>query len=216
MAQVFQPRLVLLLKLGALAVLALLAVGVLAWRISIAPHPSIGSPVEQAVPFSHKHHVGDVGLDCRYCHGSVEQAAFAGMPPTHTCMTCHSQLFTDSPMLAPVIRSFDSGEPLRWNRVHDLPDFVYFNHSIHIAKGVGCASCHGAVDRMPLTWRTASLQMQWCLRCHRAPEQYVRPRERVFDLNWQPAGSQLALGKSLVDRYRIHTASLTDCSICHR
>ncbi|MGH8314038.1 MAG: cytochrome c3 family protein [Steroidobacterales bacterium] len=216
MAQVFQPRLVLLLKLGALAGLALVAVAILAWRISIAPHPSIGSPVEQAVPFSHKHHVGDVGLDCRYCHASVERSAFAGLPSTHTCMTCHSQLFTDSPMLAPVVGSFESGKPLQWTRVHDLPDFVYFNHSIHIAKGIGCASCHGAVDRMPLTWRTASLEMQWCLGCHRAPEPYVRPRERVFDLNWHPAGSQLELGKALVRRYHIHTASLTDCSICHR
>ena len=184
MAQVFQPRLVLVLKLGALVVLLLFAVAVLGWRISIAPHPAVGSPVEQVVPFSHKHHVGDVGLDCRYCHTSVEKSAFAGIPPTHTCMTCHSQLFTDSPMLAPVIKSFASGEPLQWNRVHDLPDFVYFNHSIHIAKGVGCATCHGAVDRMPLTWRTASLEMQWCLECHRAPEKYVRPRDKVFDMDW--------------------------------
>src|SRR3989442_9691961 len=114
---------------------------------------------EQPVPFSHKHHVGDVGLDCRYCHTSVEKSAFAGMPPTHTCMTCHSQIFTRSPMLAPVVKSFQSGEPLPWNRVHDLPDFVYFNHSIHIAKGVGCATCHGPIDRMSLVCRTTSLEM---------------------------------------------------------
>ncbi|MEP7097284.1 MAG: cytochrome c3 family protein [Dokdonella sp.] len=216
MAQVFQPRLILSLKLGALVVLTLSAVAVLAWRISIAPHPAIGSPVEQVVPFSHVHHVGEVGLDCRYCHASVEQSAFAGIPPTHTCMTCHSQLFTDAPMLAPVVKSFESGAPLQWNRVHDLPDFVYFNHSIHIAKGVGCATCHGPVNRMPLIWRTASLEMQWCLECHRAPERHIRPLDKVFDLNWQPAGDQLALGKRLVEAYRIHTASLTDCSICHR
>jgi hypothetical protein len=168
------------------------------------------------VPFSHKHHVGDVGLDCRYCHTSVEKSAFAGMPPTHTCMTCHSQLFTGSPMLAPVVKSFQSGDPLPWNRVHDLPDFVYFNHSIHIAKGVGCATCHGPIDRMPLVWRTASLEMQWCLECHRAPEQHVRPLDKVFDLNWQPAGSQVALGKRLVGAYHIHTVTLADCSTCHR
>ena len=216
MAQVFQPRLILVLKLGALVVLVLFAVAVLGWRISIAPHPAIGSPAEQVVPFSHKHHVGDVGLDCRYCHTSVEKSAFAGIPPTHTCMTCHSQLFTDSPMLAPVIRSFASGEPLQWNRVHDLPDFVYFNHSIHIAKGVGCETCHGAVDRMPLIWRTASLEMQWCLECHRAPEKYLRPRDKVFDMGWRPGADQMERGKKLVAANHIHTASLTDCSICHR
>jgi hypothetical protein len=216
MAQVFSPRLVLLLKLGALAVLVCFAAGVLAWRASISPHPAIGAPVEQQVPFSHKHHVADVGLDCRYCHASVEQSAFAGMPATKTCMTCHSQLFTDSPVLAPVVSSLQSGDPMRWNRVHDLPDFAYFNHSIHVAKGVGCTTCHGAIDRMPLTWRTASLEMQWCLDCHRAPQKYLRPREQVFEPDWQPGPNQLALGQSLVERYRIHTASLTDCSICHR
>ena len=216
MAQVFQPRLVLMLKLGALSVLSLCAVGVLAWRIAIAPHPAIGSPAEQPVPFSHEHHVGDVGLDCRYCHTSVEQSAFAGIPPTHTCMTCHSQLFTEQPMLTPVVRSFRSGEPLRWNRIHDLPDFVYFNHSIHIAKGVGCVTCHGQVDRMPLTWRIAPLEMQWCLACHRAPEKYLRPLEHVFDMDWQPTESQHALGARLVDAYHIHKATLADCSTCHR
>jgi hypothetical protein len=217
MAQVFEPRLVLLLKLGALGALVVVATSVLAWRIAIAPHPAIGTPVTQIVPFSHAHHVGDVGLDCRYCHTSVEQSAFAGIPPTHTCMTCHSQLFTQQPMLAPVVRSLRTGEPLRWNRVHDLPDFVYFNHGIHVAKGVGCVTCHGRVDRMPLTWRIAPLEMQWCLACHRAPERYLRPVEHVFDLDWRPVGeTQLALGTRLVREYHIHTATLTDCSICHR
>jgi len=217
MAQVFEPRLVLVLKLGALSALVVVAASVLAWRIAIAPHPAIGTPVTQIVPFSHEHHVGDVGLDCRYCHTSVEQSAFAGIPPTHTCMTCHSQLFTQQPMLAPVVQSFRTGEPLRWNRVHDLPDFVYFNHGIHVAKGVGCVTCHGRVDRMPLTWRVAPLEMQWCLACHRAPERYLRPVEHVFDFDWQPAGeTQLALGTRLVREYHVHKPTLTDCSICHR
>ena len=216
MAQVFPHPLVLALKLTALGVMASLLVATLAWRISIAPHPAEGTPVEQIVPFSHKHHVGDVGLDCRYCHASVEKTAFAGIPSTHVCMTCHSQLFTSAPVLAAVVQSFRSGEPLRWNRVHDLPDFVYFNHSIHIAKGVGCATCHGPVDHMPLVWRTAPLQMQWCIACHRAPQAHLRPLDKVFDLHWQPSGSQAALGARLVDAYGIHTASLTDCSICHR
>jgi hypothetical protein len=216
MAQVFQPRFVLLLKLGALLALGLTVTAVWAWRLAIAPQPLIAAPVEQAVPFSHKHHVGDVGLDCRYCHASVETAAFAGIPPTHTCMTCHSQIFNSAPMLAPVRKSFEGGEPLHWNRVHDLPDFAYFNHSIHIAKGVGCATCHGAVDTMPLTWRIAPLEMQWCLDCHRSPEKNLRPHDQVFNLNWKADGDQLALGKSLVIANHIHTPTLIDCSNCHR
>jgi hypothetical protein len=216
MAQVFQPRLVLALKLGLLAVLGIVFVALLAWRVLIAPHPAIGTPVEQVVAFSHKHHVGDDGIDCPYCHTSVEQSAFAGIPPTHTCMTCHSQLFTQQPMLAPVVQSLSSGEPLSWNRVHDLPGFVYFNHGIHIAKGVGCATCHGPVDRMPLTWRVAPLEMQWCLDCHRTPEKYLRPVEHVFDMDWKPAEDQMALGTRLVAAYHIHKSTLTDCSTCHR
>jgi len=216
MAQVFSRRLVLQLKLGALAAIGIVFVALLGWRVSIKPHPAIGTPAEQVVPFSHKHHVGDVGLDCRYCHTSVEQSAFAGLPPTHTCMTCHSQLFTQQPMLAPVMQSFASGDPLPWNRIHDLPDFVYFNHSIHIAKGVGCATCHGPVDHMPLTWKVAPLEMQWCLDCHRAPEKYLRPVEHVFDMEWQPTENQMALGKRLAAAYHIHKATLADCSTCHR
>jgi hypothetical protein len=216
MSQVFEPRLVLQLKLGTLAAVVLAIAGLVAWRASIAPHPAIGEPAEQVVPFSHQHHVGDVGLDCRYCHTSVEQSAFAGIPPTHTCMTCHSQLFSRQPMLAPVVHSFRSSEALQWNRVHDLPDFVYFNHSVHVAKGVGCVTCHGRVDRMPLTWRSAPLEMQWCLDCHRAPEKYLRPVEHVFDMDWQPPEAQLDLGMRLVRAYRIHKATLADCSTCHR
>ena len=216
MTQVFQPRLVLQLKLGALATLGGVIVAILAWRIAIAPHPPVGAPTVQIVPFSHRHHVGDVGLDCRYCHASVEQSAFAGLPPTHTCMTCHSQLFTLQPMLAPVVQSFRTGLPLAWNRVHDLPDFVYFNHGIHVAKGVGCVTCHGRVDRMPLTWRVAPLQMQWCLDCHRAPEKYLRPVEHVYDMDWKPAEDQRVLGRRLVSAYHIHKSTLADCSTCHR
>ena len=216
MAQVFSPRLVLELKLGLLAVLGVVFIALLAWRVLIAPHPAVGTPVEQVVPFSHKHHVGDDGIDCRYCHTSVERSAFAGIPPTHTCMTCHSQLFTQEPILAPVVQSLASGKPLVWNRVHDLPGFVYFNHGIHIAKGVGCATCHGPVDRMPLTWRVAPLEMQWCLDCHRTPEKYLRPVEHVFDMDWKPTEDQMALGRRLVAAYHIHKSTLTDCSTCHR
>jgi hypothetical protein len=216
MAQVFSRPLVLALKLGGLALLGAVFVWLLAWRILIKPHPAVGTPVEQVVPFSHKHHVGDDGFDCRYCHTSVETSAFAGLPPTHTCMTCHSQLFTDQPMLAPVVQSLRSGRAIRWKRIHDLPDFVYFNHSIHVAKGVGCEECHGRVDEMPLTWRVAPLTMQWCLDCHRNPETHLRPVEHVFDMGWKPTEDRYELGKKLVAAYHIHKSTLTDCSTCHR
>jgi Cytochrome c7 and related cytochrome c len=190
---------------------------ILAWRVHTGPPVAVGAPVEQPIPFSHKHHVGDDGIDCRYCHTSVERSSFAGLPQTEICMTCHSQLFKDAPVLAPLFQSFETGKPLHWNRVHDLPDFVYFNHSIHVNKGIGCASCHGEVDQMPLTWRTQSLEMQWCLSCHREPERYIRPREQVFNLHWQPGeAEQAVLGPLLVKQYHVQKERITDCSICHR
>jgi hypothetical protein len=168
----------------------------------------------QPVPFSHKHHVGDNGIDCRYCHTSVQESSFAGIPPTQTCMNCHSQIWADSPVLEPVRASFRSGESIRWTRVHNLPGFVYFDHSIHLKKGVGCTTCHGQVDQMPLMWREHSLYMEWCLECHRAPEKFVRPREFVFSVSWRPPADQLARGQQLVEKYKI--ARLTSCSVCHR
>jgi len=166
----------------------------------------------QPVQFSHKHHVSDDGIDCRYCHTSVENSAFAGIPSTKICMNCHTQIWADSPMLEPVRESFRSGKSLEWTRVHNLPGFVYFDHSIHVNKGVGCATCHGRVDQMPLMSRENTLYMEWCLECHRAPERFVRPREQVFNMEWQ-ADDQLALGRTLVKEYRIQ--SLTSCSVCH-
>jgi len=168
----------------------------------------------QPVPFSHEHHVGGLGIDCRYCHTSVEDSAFAGIPPTGTCMNCHRQIWLDSPELEPVRESYRTGEPIRWTRVHDLPDFVYFNHSIHVQKGVGCSTCHGRVDRMQLTYQAATLQMQWCLDCHRNPERYVRPKELVFSMDWTPPADQLERGRELVAQYDIRR--LTSCSYCHR
>lgn len=169
---------------------------------------------DQPVQFSHQHHVGGIGIDCRYCHSSVEVAASAGIPPTKTCINCHSQIWSDSPYLEPVRASFREDRPLEWVRVHDLPDFVYFNHSIHVAKGVGCETCHGRVDQMPLMLQKASLQMEWCLECHRDPAQFVRPRAEVFTMGYTPAVSQAELGAQLVQEYDI--ASLTNCSVCHR
>ena len=170
--------------------------------------------VDQPVPFSHKHHVQGVGIDCRYCHTSVEDSPFAGIPPVETCMTCHSQIWAEAPVLEPVRESWRTGKPLEWVRVHDLPDFVYFNHGIHVKKGIGCESCHGAVDQMPLTWKTESLNMEWCLSCHRAPENHVRPREEIFTTGWRPPVDQQTLGEQLVQDYGIQ--KLTNCSVCHR
>jgi len=171
-------------------------------------------PREQPIQFSHERHVAGNGLDCRYCHTSVENSAFAGIPPTKTCMNCHSQIFSASPYLEPVRESFRSDRSIQWTRVHDLPDFVYFNHSIHINKGVGCTTCHGQVDRMPLMWQEHSLQMEWCIDCHRAPERYVRPRSEVFSVDYTVPPNQLEVGARLVTDYRIE--KLTSCSTCHR
>lgn len=217
MAQVFSRRFTLLLRLLLLAVLLASGALIIAYRTTARVDAGLDVPVTQPVPFSHQHHVRDVGIDCRYCHASVEVSAFAGMPSLRTCMICHSQLFTDAPVLAPLMRAYDKGATLEWNRVHDLPDFAYFDHSIHVAKGVGCTSCHGPVDRMPLTRRVASLYMQWCLECHRQPERYLRPRDRVFDVDWQPPADQLEQGRALRKAYGIRsTRELTDCSTCHR
>ena len=169
---------------------------------------------DQPIQFSHERHVGGNGIDCRYCHTSVEESSFAGIPPTRTCMNCHSQIFASSPFLEPVRESFRSGRSIQWNRVHDLPDFVYFDHSIHVNKGVGCTTCHGQVDRMPLMWQEKSLQMEWCLDCHRAPERYVRPRDAVFRVDYVAPPNQAELGARLVEEYQIQ--KLTSCSVCHR
>lgn len=173
--------------------------------------------VDQPVQFSHAHHVGGIGIDCRYCHTSVEESAFANIPPTKTCMNCHSQIWNTAPILEPVRASFRDNKPLQWNRVHDLPDFVYFNHSIHVKKGMGCATCHGPVDKMPLMYQQANLQMSWCLECHRNPAKYIRPREEVFNMNWQRPDGDPGLGERLVKDYKIASVEqLTSCSTCHR
>lgn len=196
----------------------LLVVGLLGWIVVLLMRSDLvtraNTNIEQPVQFSHAHHVGGIGIDCRYCHTSVEQAASASIPPTQTCMNCHSQVWAQSPYLEPVRASWQSGESLEWIRVHDLPDFVYFNHSIHVKKGVGCETCHGRIDQMPGIQQVSSLQMEWCLDCHRAPEKYVRPREAVFTMGYEPAGDQLEIGRQLVQEYNIQ--SLESCSTCHR
>jgi hypothetical protein len=180
----------------------------------------------QPVPFSHQHHVSELGIDCRYCHTSVEDSAFAGIPPTKTCMNCHSQIWQGSEMLAPVRESYRTGKPVTWNRVHKVEEFCYFNHSIHVKKGIGCSSCHGRVDQMPLVWQENSLLMEWCLDCHRAPEKHVRPREFIYKMDFTYKDvkdpqtdrpkyrDQEEMGRELVKEYQIR--SKLSCSACHR
>lgn len=184
----------------------------------------------QPVPFSHQHHVSGLGIDCRYCHTSVEVSGFAGIPPTKTCMNCHSQIWSNQPMLEPVRESFRTGQSIIWTRVNDLPDYVYFDHSIHINKGVGCNDCHGPVQRMPLMHAEFTLQMEWCLNCHRAPEKYLRPRDQVFNMNYQQPGTlnpvdmdgkkfidQMSLGNYLKQKYHLRSVQdITSCWTCHR
>ena len=170
----------------------------------------------QPVELSHRHHVGDDGIDCRYCHTSVEVSSYAGIPSTETCMTCHSVLFSTSPALELVRTSYQTDTSIRWQRVHELPKYVFFHHGIHISKGIGCSSCHGRVDTMPLVWRVATLRMDWCLECHRAPEKFIRPRDQVFNMEWTapPGGDQQ--GRQLLRNHGVATSRLTDCFTCHR
>ena len=215
MAQVVHPSINAVARVSIFgAVFSAAAVVSLLLLVVRSPYVTeVGVVREQPVPFSHKHHVGDVGLDCRYCHTSVENSSFAGIPPTKTCMNCHSQLFTKSAMLQPVRDSLRTGEPLKWTRVHDLPDFVYFDHSIHIHKGIACAKCHGEVNEMPLMWREHTLHMQWCLACHRRPELFVGDRNDVFAAT-SDSTIDPRLASDLVAEYQIE--SKTSCSTCHR
>jgi hypothetical protein len=174
----------------------------------------------QPVQFSHKHHTGDDGIDCRYCHTAVETSSSAGMPPTQTCMNCHQQIWSDSPYLEIVRASYRDNKPIQWERVHDLPDYVYFNHSIHVAKGVGCTSCHGQIDEMPAVHQVNTLQMEWCLSCHREPEKYLRPRAEIYNHNYPGANltaESLEKGRQLKAEYKVRGEEmLTACSTCHR
>jgi hypothetical protein len=218
MPQIFHRSANTLSKVSLFAVLSLAVGGILlAMVIGRSSYVTRAHEfIEQPIQFSHLHHVLDDGIDCRYCHTSVETSSFAGIPPTKTCINCHSQLFATEPILEPVRASFRDETPLSWTRVHDLPDFVYFNHSIHVQKGIGCTSCHGRVDMMNLTWQEESLQMEWCLSCHRHPEDRIRPRAEVFNMQWTAPANQRELGLQLIKEYDVRTEQLTNCSICHR
>ncbi|MGH7088534.1 MAG: cytochrome c3 family protein [Stellaceae bacterium] len=217
MAAVFSRRADLFLRIGlSAAVLAVVVFFLFIWGIPIMNYNTqVDYIPPQPVPFSHKHHVSGLGIDCRYCHDSVEYASNAGMPATETCMTCHSQVWTNAAILAPVRESLAENKPLRWHSVYTLPDYVFFDHSIHIAKGVGCTECHGPIGDMPLTWKATNLYMSWCLGCHRDPAPHLRPLAAVFDPHWQRT-PDTPPGAELMKRYHIHPETLTDCSVCHR
>lgn len=218
MSQIFPPSINIIVRVAILGVILILAgLAGLAYLYFRSPYETgVGIAKAQPVLFSHQQHVGTLGLDCRYCHTSVEESNFAGIPPTETCIGCHGHFGADDPLLEPVRASAQNNQPLEWIRVHDLGDFVYFNHSIHVKKGVGCETCHGRVDQMPLTAKAETLQMDWCLECHRAPERFIRPLDQVYTMGWQPPGEQVALGQQLVKDYGIKVNQLTDCSVCHR
>jgi hypothetical protein len=169
----------------------------------------------QPIPYSHRHHVSGLGLDCRYCHTTVEVSQNAGMPSTEICMTCHSQIWTNAAMLAPDRQSLAQNVPIRWTRVYTLPDYVYFDHSIHVAKGVGCTECHGPIGDMAITYKATTLYMSWCLGCHRNPAPRLRPRGQVFNPHWQRT-KDTPSGEQLMAQYHIHPETLTDCGVCHR
>jgi len=219
MAQIFHPSSNSFARASIIgSVLLLAGLGLVATEVERSPYVTdAGVFRTQPVPFSHEHHVRGLGIDCRYCHTSVQDSSFAGIPPTKTCMSCHTQIWTNAAMLEPVRWSWETARPIAWTRVNNLPDFVYFNHDIHVAKGVGCSTCHGQVEQMPLIMQAATLQMEWCLNCHREPRRFLRPREEVFNMEWRSPPDQLERGEKLAKLYHVHNSQLMqNCSLCHR
>ena len=217
MPAIFRPSANIATQLVLLGVGALLLGGVIWWwawpRMDYVRHRSW--IVEQPVPFSHQHHVAGLGIDCRFCHTTVETAGDAGLPPTYTCMTCHSQIWTNAAILAPIRDSLANNTPIVWHRITNLPDYVYFNHKIHIAKGVGCESCHGKMQDMALTEKARTLTMGFCLDCHRDPAPNLRPPDAIYNTDWQRSADTPSPA-ALVQHYHVGGRNLTDCSICHR
>jgi hypothetical protein len=217
MAQVF-PRAANAIAKASIAVGVFVVLVLGALVLGVIPRSSYATRQqearEQPVPFYHRHHVGGMGIDCRYCHTAVDKSAVAGIPPTKTCMNCHSQIWSQSPTLEPVRASFRTDTSIEWVKVHDLPDFVYFNHSAHVNKGVGCSTCHGRIDTMSYVWQERSLLMEWCLECHRQPERYLRPKSEVYNPAYRPPANQLELGRRLAKEYDVKTQ--VTCSTCHR
>lgn len=217
MAAIFSHRANLIARTVLFSAFALAAAGVAWWWLWPRTDyvRKVGYVIDQPVPFSHEHHAAGLGIDCRFCHNYVEVSANAGMPPTYTCMTCHSQIWTNADLLAPVRQSLAEDRPIVWGRVNNLPDYVYFNHSIHIAKGVGCSSCHGQIDRMPLTYKAATLTMDFCLDCHRNPGPRLRPKSQIYNTEWKRTADTPS-PQALLAAYHVPSRNLTECSICHR
>jgi hypothetical protein len=221
MPQIFKPSADTWLRLTFLLVFVLVCGGgLMATGFARSSYLTrVGWPVDQPVPFSHKHHAGDLGIDCRYCHADVERGRYAGLPGTHVCMTCHSQLWTGAPMLAPVRASLAKDTPIAWKRVSALPGYVYFDHHIHISRGVPCVECHGRIDKMPLTWRAKPFQMRFCIDCHRNPAPRLRPVDQVTRMDWSgwdKVPAHRDFGERAMKRFHIQPAKLTDCDVCHR
>lgn len=241
MAQLFHPATNTISRLSLVIFGFLGPAGTLVVATGVSRSPfntKVGVPISQPVAFSHEHHTVELGIDCRYCHSQVEKSPVAGVPPTETCMSCHSQIWTNSPLLEPVRESYRTGKPLAWNQVNSVPEFVYFPHNIHIARGLSCNNCHGPVQKMMLTYKGQAFFMVWCLNCHRQPEKYIQPREAVWDLyldnqrgtltpreqalingagtKYHPSSEELAQGETYLQKYHIRKESLTDCAICHR
>jgi hypothetical protein len=218
MSPLFPPRANIFARLSLLFVVALpvVAAGFGYYAVRSPMTTEVGVAKAQPIPFSHRQHAGDLGLDCRYCHIAVEESNTAGVPATETCMGCHAQIDADSPAIELVRTSLADAQPLEWIRVHSLADYAYFNHAIHVTQGIGCETCHGRIDQMEVVAKTETLQMAWCLDCHREPERYIRPRDQIVTMGWIPEIDQAILGPQLVAEYGIHVAPLDDCSICHR
>ena len=187
-------------------------IGVVAYGAS-PKTTDVGYQPAQPIPFSHALHAGELGMDCRYCHNTVEQAGHAAVPPTATCLNCHSMIHTESTKLGPLRESAETGQPIEWVRVHDLPDYAYFNHAVHVNRGVGCATCHGRIDKMEVVYQHEKLSMGWCLECHREPEKFLRPLDQITNMAWAPE-EQLVIGTALKEQMNI--APSESCSTCHR
>lgn len=200
-----------------LPIILAVVTGLVVWWLHSPAFNQVGVAIPQPVPFPHSWHIGVLGLNCRYCHDSVDRSAFADLPPTQTCMSCHSQVGLDKATLAPVRESWETGKPIQWNRVNNVPDYVYFNHQIHVNKGVGCETCHGRMDQVTTAVKAETFYMAWCIDCHRNPEKFLRPKDKVYDMGYQPAEDQEVLGLRLVNEYNVKPATqLMNCSICHR
>ena len=219
MPQLFPPRSNIISRISILGVLILLAVvtGGLVWYTHSSALTKVGVAIPQPVPYPHNLHVAVLGLNCRYCHAGVDQSSFADLPPAETCMSCHSQVATNSPDLQLIRDSYTNGTPVQWNRVNNLPDYVYFNHQIHIDKGVGCETCHGRMDQVTTAVRAKYFYMDTCTECHNNPAKYIRPQANIYDMGYKPSEPQSVLGPKLVKQYNIMSPTqLTNCSICHR